>query len=453
MKQFVTLFFALVAVLSALPENAKAQNAMFQKSGVMQNCSTSPAQFKICKDGEGGANLGSMLSPLVGSVYTSMMAMHIDENLEIDSAKWIHPQGFSVNPIDIYKFGDKIMVLMRAISSSDNDYVATMILDAATLNPIEVSYFTQIIDAIPHRIITSSKVLVNRDGQAELWDISSLDPDRIPLEGEAVFSQNFLDGSGFAYLSYQGIYTVDLDGIVQSQKELPGPYTPWGTGVTSNSTVEAYTQSSESKRFVLDYVDNELCEYVWEENHISFAYGEVRGGLVAGEAPGTSLIGNHTTIWCGENSFDLKDYIPEIADRNWVVSIDDTDYDPEFGVVWITGNAREYGGQERFYWFGKVPVSEVGLPGMPELTSIMRPEKHDFSVYPNPSDGRVVVKGLRGQIEVRSSVGQKVQTLNLVNENGQSFDLSDLPKGAYYFHCPGQNGKGGKIQAQQLVFL
>jgi hypothetical protein len=449
MKQFITLFMSLVVVLSAFPETLKAQQneADFKITGLMEGCSTSPTMLKIASDHEGGARLVGMLSPLTGHDYGSLVVYDINQDNTIVDSSWLFPSDFNPNPKDIYVEGDKIVILIRA-ASSNNINVATMVLSSDSLGLIGGGWYPLIDDAVPERMVSINQALVNHDGQAELWDVSSFDPDIIPLGEESVFSANFLDGQGFGFVGSEAVHVFDLDGIeLFSYSIEEGNYTPWGIGFTSNHTCEAYTLTGLFHRTVVDYSSGDSYAHLWEENHISYSFGEMRIGLVAEEEPGMSLMGNHTEIWAGQNFYDLKDFIPEIQYGDWTVYIRDTDYDLDHGIVWLTGSAQQFGGPQRFSWYGKVPINESPLEGIPFVfADVMNPEKHDFLAYPNPMENTVVIEGFKGEIEIYSQIGEKVKVLNVEHEMGQKFDVSDLPNGVYQFHCPSQGSKGSNRQ-------
>lgn len=406
----------LVAVLCALPQKTSAQqaDADFEITGIIEGCSSVPSMLVVASDKNGGAFYAGMLSPLVGHEHGSLVVYHVDSQLNVVIQNWFLPNQFTSNPVDIVVDGDKVIVLVRALTQGSST-VATMVFDKETLVYLGGTWYPNHYEVTPKRFVSMSQVIVNNGGVGELWDITQPDPDPRFLGEEIIFSANLLDASGFTTLSYESVRTFDLDGIEQSHSMLSESYTPWGIGVTSGSTIEAYTQSSGAKRVVVDYYSGQTYEYQWEENHISFAFGQTRIGLVAEEPFGTSLIGNHTEVWCGSDVYDIKDYILQIQSGSWVVYFEDADYDLQNGLVWLTGRTHEIGGTQRFSWYGKVPISESPLEGIPSTTGISEDDLRSDLIQ---------------NFEVYDLKGSMISSFR-TNQHGLPANLEGLPYGAY----------------------
>lgn len=67
--------------------------------------------------------------------------------------------------------------------------------------------------------------------------------------------------------------------------------------------------------------------------------------------------------------------------------------------------------------------------------------RQSLKVYPNPSDGLFTIKGNKqiGHLEVYSLTGKKVQSFDY--NNGQWYNISDLPKGTYLVRLVDRKGQ------------
>lgn len=100
----------------------------------------------------------------------------------------------------------------------------------------------------------------------------------------------------------------------------------------------------------------------------------------------------------------------------------------------------------RCYWVDGHPIYMDNETDCDAIWGIDEPTETQFSIYPNPTDGVLVVETCRGASQPASTyritnlTGQTVLTGNLTSEN-QRIDVSALPQGMYFITVGGATRK------------
>jgi hypothetical protein len=116
--------------------------------------------------------------------------------------------------------------------------------------------------------------------------------------------------------------------------------------------------------------------------------------------------------------------------------------EPNIMVIIENPNGEGYSSNVNYYTFDfKGSRIGIGLPNfmqsyfnnVPPITTCE--DVTNLSVYPNPSDGKYVLKTIDGcaasyHAELFNSLGQSIMTLANVN-SGYEFDLTHVPDGIY----------------------
>jgi hypothetical protein len=208
--------------------------------------------------------------------------------------------------------------------------------------------------------------------------------------------------------------------------------------------------------------------YTWKINNFDVSFG-------SNMYSSTAFLNGDEVICC-VNSTDGGCYLPDTLCSSPFKMVRSVTPDPPIihlignklitnttgSYVWFGPNGRQNGGGEDGTFYPALlgeyfaVANNNGCFSKPSnilkitLLDINTLDLDGLKIYPNPTDGRVVLdwgkKEVTADVDVYNQLSQRIMHNNLAKQSRKELDLSSLSNGIYYIVITDANGKSGNVK-------